>query len=550
VTTLSTEELAISLENNSMELSSSSDIAGLSSDLPAGSVTSTRPSVNPISLLKRAFSFPVMLGGLLVAIVFWAKHDFNVDTDFWWHLRVGEDILSTHSWPTTDVYSFTAPGQPWIAAEWLGDVLFAGVERAGGLRALDVLLILMSAATVLALYALCTLRSGNSKASFVACSVLTVLSLSVFNFRPQMLGFLFLILTLIALERFRQGHPPGLWFLPLLFLLWVNAHGSWTIGLFVIFVYWACGLKELHLGNIEMRAWTVFQRERLSLVFLFCLAVLPITPYGTRLAFFPFQFINSLPVNIASINEWKPMPFNLFGAKLFLTLLFGWFVTQLVYRSKWRAEELALFFFGTAMACLHVRFLLVFVPFFAPLFATVLARWIPGYERDKDHYAVNALLIAATLLGMIYFFPSGAEIEENIAKMYPSQAVAFMREHPAPPHMLNSYGFGGYLEWSMKERKTFIDGRGELYEPGGVFADYMHMGLIKPGTLSVLRGYNVDACLLDRDQPLTVFLAAMPEWKTVYKDNVSVLLVRKNLPVIDASKSARADSVEQAAHLQ
>jgi hypothetical protein len=55
---------------------------------------------------------------------------------------------------------------------------------------------------------------------------------------------------------------------------------------------------------------------------------------------------------------------------------------------------------------------------------------------------------------------------------------------------------------------------------------------------------------LDRDQPLTVFLAALPEWKTVYKDNVSVLLVRKNLPIVDASKSIRADSVEQAAHLQ
>jgi hypothetical protein len=365
-----------------------------------------------------------------------------------------------------------------------------------------------------------------------------------------MLGFLFLVLTLIALERFRQGHPLGLWFLPLLFLLWVNAHGSWTIGLFVILVYWACGLKEFHLGNIEMRAWTVFQRERLLLVFLLCLAVLPITPYGTRLAFFPFQFINSLPVNIASINEWKPMPFNLLGAKLFLTLLFGWFGAQLVYRSKWRGEELALFFFGTAMACLHVRFLLVFVPFFAPLFATVLARWIPGYERKKDLYAVNALLMAAMLSGMIYFFPSHAEIEKNVAKMYPSQAVAFMREHPMPPHMLNSYGFGGYLEWSMARRKVFIDGRGELYEPGGVFADYMHMSLLNPGTLSVLRAYDVDACLLDRDQPLTVFLAALPEWKSVYKDNVSVLLVRRNFVDVEASTATSVDNVEPVAHPQ
>jgi hypothetical protein len=491
-----------------------------------------------------------MLGGLLVTGVFWAKHAFNVDTDFWWHLKVGEDILAIHHWPTTDAYSFTAPGQPWMAAEWLGDVLFAWVERIGGLRGLDMLLIVMSAAVILALYAFCTLRSGNSKASFAATAILTVLSLPVFNFRPQMLGFLFLVLTLIALERFRQGRPKSLWFLPLLFVLWVNTHGSWMIGLFTIFVYWASGLKEFQLGGVEMRAWTVAQREQLSLVFLLCVAVLPLTPYGTRLAFFPFQFINSLPVNLASINEWQPMPFNLLGAKLFLALIFGFFVAQLVYKPKWRLEELVLFFFGTTMACLHVRFLLIFVPFFAPLFAMIIGRWVPGYEPKKDQYLMNAVLIAAMLTGMIHFFPPKAEIEKSIAKTYPSGAVSYMRRHAMPARMLNSYGFGGYLEWSGIPHKVFIDGRGELYEVGGVFEDYMHISLLKPGVLAVLQAYQVEACLLDRGQPLAVFIAALPEWKTVYADSVSVLLVRKDVGNRAAAKEVRLSQTEKAAKLQ
>jgi len=500
----------------------------------------------PMQLLKRVFSFPAMLGGILVAGVFWAKHGFNVDTDFWWHLRVGEDILATHHWPTTDPYSFTAPGQPWLAAEWLGDVLFAGVERLGGLRALDVLLVAMSAAIILALYGFCALRSGNSKASFVAAAVLTVLSLPVFNLRPQMLGFLFIVLTLIALERFRQGRTRALWWLPVLFLIWVNSHGSWMIGLLIVLVYWLCGLKEIRLGAAETRAWTTVERERISLIFMLCIAVLPITPYGTRLAVFPFQFINSLPINMASINEWQPMPFNLVGAKLFLVLIFGWFLAQLVYKAKWRFEELALFFFGTAMACLHVRFLLVFVPFFAPLLATMLARWIPGYEREKDQHWINAVLMSATLAGMIYYFPPQSEIEKTIATMYPSGAVEFMREHAVPSPMLNSYGFGGYLEWSSGGRhKVFIDGRGELYEPTGVFADYMHISLLKPGALSVLSGYRVQACLLDSDQPLAVFLAALPEWETVYRDEVSVLLVHRNTDRAAATEGARPTQMAQ-----
>jgi hypothetical protein len=523
------QDLTIPSPNNSFSFQPESGSGRQGSHFPLALASLNIHWLDPITELKRVFSFPAMLGGLLVAGVFWAKRGFNVDTDFWWHLKVGEDILATHHWPTTDAYSFTAPGQPWIAAEWLGDVLFAWIERIGGLRGLDVLLIVMSAAIILALYAFCTLRSDNSKASFAATAVLTVLSLPVFNFRPQMLGFLFLVLTLIALERFRQGRPGSLWFLPVLFVIWVNAHGSWMIGLFTIFVYWASGLQEFQLGGMEMRAWTVAQREQLLFVFLLCIAVLPLTPYGTRLAFFPFQFINSLPVNLASINEWQPMPFNLVGAKLFLALILGLFVAQLVYKSKWRCEDLTLFFFGTAMACLHVRFLLIFVPFFAPLFAMFLARFIPGYERQKDQYWINAALMGAMLAGMIYYFPAKAEIEKNIATMYPSGAVSYMRTHSFPSPMFNSYGFGGYLEWSSGGHdKVFVDGRGELYEPGGVLADYMHISLLKPGALSVLRGYQVQACLLDSGQPLAVLLAALPEWKAVYADNVSVLLIRRN----------------------
>jgi len=524
------QDLAISLNHSSVELQPDSENVGLDSYSGKGLAPSSTRSFKPIDLLKRAFSFPAMLSALLVSRVFWAKHGFDVDTDFWWHLKVGEDLLATHHWPTTDPYSFTAPGHPWIAAEWLGDVLFASVERAGGLPALDGLLITLSAVTILALYSLCILRTKNSKASFLATAIITILAIPVFNFRPQMIGLLFLILTLIALELFRDGKPAALWFLPVVFVIWVNTHGSWILGFVVLLAYWVSGLKEISLGSVEMRAWRPDQRQRLSLIFLLCVAVLPITPYGTELAPYPFVVgSSSFPVNLASINEWQPMPFNLFGAKLFLALIFLFFAAQLVYRTTWKFEDLALFFLGTVMACLHVRFILVFIPFFAPIFATLLARWVPVYEREKDRYWINAILMTTLLIAMIHYFPSKAEIENNISRTYPSGAVEYMRSHPMPDRILNSYGFGGYLIWSGARTKIFIDGRGEFYEIAGVFADFMHIGLLKPGALSVLRNYQVQACLLDRGSPLEVFLTALPEWKTVYSDNVSTLLVRQEV---------------------
>src|SRR5579862_6688789 len=110
------------------------------------------------SLLQRVFSFPAMLGIFLVGRVFYEARVFFVDPDLWWHVKVGQDILATHRWPTVDMYSFTVAGQPWIAYEWLGDLLLGWVARVGGLLGLDILLFTLASVVMLALYGYATLK--------------------------------------------------------------------------------------------------------------------------------------------------------------------------------------------------------------------------------------------------------------------------------------------------------------------------------------------------------------------------------------------------------
>src|ERR1700756_5547497 len=45
-----------------------------------------------VSIWERAFSFPALLGALLVAGVFVARRGFDVDPDLWWHIKAGQDI--------------------------------------------------------------------------------------------------------------------------------------------------------------------------------------------------------------------------------------------------------------------------------------------------------------------------------------------------------------------------------------------------------------------------------------------------------------------------
>jgi hypothetical protein len=476
-------------------------------------------------LLQRIFSFPVMLGAALTGAAFYTGLTFYVDPDLWWHLRVGENILATHHLPASDPYSFTVSGAPWMAYEWLGETFFAAVARLGGVLALDLLLIGLSSAIVIGLYAFATLRSGNSKAAFIATVILFPIANGSFTLRPQMLGYLFLILTLIALEAARRKVFWSLWLLPPVFFLWVNTHGSFIVGLGVIFIYWACGLKDFRLGGIQGEAWQPAERLRLEMVFLLCLAVLPLTPYGTRLAVYPFDIAFSQPINVSSIAEWQPMPFNLPAGKIFLGLLLAFFITQMALPFLWRLEEVALYVSGTVFAALHVRFVLLFVPFGIPILATILARWIPGYKRAKDKYVLNAVLMTAVAVGFLHYFPSRDTLNTRVEERFPVRALEYMRQHPVPAPMLNTYGFGGYLVWAGQ--KVFIDGRGDVYERGGVLSDYMHISRLKPGTLAVLQSYGVRSCLLEQDEPLATLLSSVPGWKRVYADKLSALFVRE-----------------------
>ena len=72
------------------------------------------------------------------------------------------------------------------------------------------------------------------------------------NLRPQLLGYIFLLLTLICLERFRQGRQKTLWVLPVVFALWVNTHGSFVFGLMALGLYWAWRLGTF---GTKLRPW-------------------------------------------------------------------------------------------------------------------------------------------------------------------------------------------------------------------------------------------------------------------------------------------------------
>ncbi len=53
--------------------------------------------------------------------------------DFWWHVRTGQIILTSHSVPAVDSFTFTRSGFPWTNEAWLMQVILYLLYAAGGL---------------------------------------------------------------------------------------------------------------------------------------------------------------------------------------------------------------------------------------------------------------------------------------------------------------------------------------------------------------------------------------------------------------------------------
>lgn len=187
------------------------------------------PSLSASNGLKRFWRFESGLFLVIWLVLLSAgRSGLLRDPGTLWHTVVGDQILQTGRLIYADSFTFTFPGRPWIAHQWLGECLMAFVHRLAGFDGL-----LLGAATLLAglftwLGARLTRCGLHWSPTAVLVAIVMAAASSHFHVRPHLgtivlLGFSFALL--LDLEAGRRG----LWSLLLLppaFVLWTNIHGG------------------------------------------------------------------------------------------------------------------------------------------------------------------------------------------------------------------------------------------------------------------------------------------------------------------------------------
>ncbi|MER8850885.1 hypothetical protein NKI51_07985 [Mesorhizobium australicum] len=483
------------------------------------------PVFSPLEDAQRARLIFCLIGAGVMATVLATFASATLqDPDSWWHVKVGLDFLANGTLPTVDTYSYTFAGQPWIAKEWLGQVLLALAYSAGGWNGVVTLII---GTICLAVFLSGWFLSAHLKPVLaVALAFVAAFLISpIYTARPHVFTLPIIVVWTTMLSRAAQDEKaPPLWLLGLV-VLWANLHATFTLS-FIIAAF--AGLDLLARTGLSKPAllakWVAFG--------LLCPLVSLINPYGVQaiLATLTVAYGNEA---VPLILEWRPFNAQEQVLQEAATLLafFGLLTSRL--RIGWAKALFIVFTLHVYLS--HLRFVYLFFLLVPLVVAVEVARQYPtlsasawlNEERDglekflASRFRLLRGATAVSLVVAILALNNAYQVAPS-PKTSASGALAFARDHHLAGNVLNSYNFGGTL--IFHDIKTYVDGRTDQLFLGGFTKADEAMGQTggKPLLEAQLKKYAIGWALLTAADTRIPFFAELG-WKRAYADDYAVI---------------------------
>lgn len=485
---------------------------------------------------QRLVAVMVMLLVFLMA----ARNPF--DTDLWWHLRAGEEMLRSGRPLLVDTFSYTRAFVPWINHSWLSEVGMALLYRLGGFTALSVAVALLAALTMGLVYL--QMRGPALWRAFLVVLAAVVIA-PAWSVRPQILSLLLLAVLNGLVDSYRRGGKNRLYLLAPLFILWSNLHGGYALGLLLLAAVIGGEVFNHFLKRPGALAW------RAILVLLgwtaICLLAVLVNPNGLNMWRIPFQTVGVGALQQA-IPEWASPDFHDLPQQPFLWMFLALLGAAALSGRRMDAADLFKAAGFGVMALVARRnygpFALTAAPVLADAGWTVIERlWTApgllgrlsslsaGLESKPLPLGVQKAfnLILVGVLALAAFAKVGlvnhpALMDGYLRQSYPVEQVEYLKTHQPIGRVFNEYAWGGYLTWALPEYPVFVDGRTDLFGDE-IIGEWLQVVAAQPGWQAILERWQVRLVLVEPGQPLAQELARSG-WKLLSGSEVAVLYGR------------------------
>ena len=477
--------------------------------LNRASVALAEPPARPQSAVLEFATFDHLQAVVLLLAVFLTCGISPMQGDTWWQLRAGQDMWVSGRVLLSDVYSHTASGAFWSNHEWLAEVVFYAVYRAGGLP----LLTLFTGALITAGWMFTwRLTRGASSTAFLLAFLALTSSAGWWEPRPHAFSLLFVPCMVFLV------HRGALQWLPPLFLFWANTHGGVLLG----FVLLAAGLAGRTL--IDRSQW------RRSLVCLaLAAAAITLTPLGVN---FWIEIPRSLSrISGYTLDEWSrteltdPTMLAFWG----IASIYVWEVARHIYRGKRvsasdaavHACALTLLPFAIAAVRNVGPFLMIGVPALTYLWAED-GKTAKSSEYDSRRAGLTLAVMLLASAGVATTLSVAYRQQWPRLRWNPIPQAAIDALRDCPDNLYNRYDEGGMLLWFAPGRKVFLDGRQDPF-PRALVVEHIEMETGRRTYGPTFARHAIRCAFLPIVSPVAAQLSK-DGWMTMHRDDQWVIL--------------------------
>jgi hypothetical protein len=439
------------------------------------------------------------------------------DSNTGYHIRTGDFILEHRTVPHTDIFSFSKPGQPWFAWEWLCAILFAVLYSAGGMKAL----VIFSGAAI-ALSNLILLRHMIWRG---ASALVAIVVLHVFT-------FLFLAIGLWLIDQDRRQPSARIWFLVPITLVWANLHGGF-LALLASLVIVAAGLA------LE-GSWAAARRY--TLVAGACLAGSGVNPYGFAVHAHAIWFLKEKWI-VDLVQEYQSPRFGSPESHYFEILLFAAVTLSIWLLSQKQIASSLLILAWTHAALTSSRHIPIFCFVVAPPLAREATqfwdRWVrfarPGSLRGilgalaAEHTAGlrrNSIWAPALVIALAMFTSGWGWPSDFPAARYPAAMAGKNAGLISGSRLFTTDAWADYLTFRFYSRqRIFVDGRCDFFGRE-MSEEYVQILKGHYGWDALMKKYDFNVALIPSQSALASLLRVNADWLLV-DDDAQAALFRK-----------------------
>jgi len=546
---------------------------------PSQAERNQRPAERARSSLLRPRTVSLVLTILAMVYALFAGLRTINDVDMGFHLATGRYVMQHHVVPSTDVLSYTAAGTEWLYPPFAG-VLLYGVFCAWGYSGLSWFCALVLLATV----AYVLYNGGHLENGLAA--ILAILAMQSLAWRtsprPDLFTQLFFAVFLVRLWSFYRCDAAGLddkkaaqlrrermqlWVLPPLMLLWVNFHPAFVAGLALLFAYLVS--EGIDLIFPERRSAVLLRLQQAWPALAATVLTTLVNPYGFRIFKASLLIGGVQHTNMPSSSvvwEWQPQQLS---PAIFAQALnwrnpdssywwLGLVALAVIVLAFVRRQFGTAFLMSAALyaSLAHKRLQGLFAIVVVVVGSAVLAESMKNRESRRVKatpkrwelwnsvplLAMSAicLLTCVRIADLISSRPyiegvTTTQFGPGESWWFPERAVAFIEREHLPGNVFQGYVLGGFTAWRLGPAyRDFVDGRFDHLAPAVVTEE---QNLISSPFDSSLwkseadrRGINILffslARVFNEETPPLMSLCQSQEWRPVYMDDVSIVLLR------------------------